>query len=139
MKPKQKKKKKLNKKPYSIFFHIPLYMVDVMVMVGAKNKEEVMYLMKKQGVRASTCEWWLKHESLPWLLEKQAGSLINEKELEIIYHFKDWVEDEEHLKTLVHEVSHMVDSIAEYKNFVKETEARAYLTEYLFSTIKANL
>jgi len=131
--------KKKKQDYYSIFFSIPLYMTDIMIMVGAKTKSEVEYLMKKQRVRTETMDFWLKHESLPWLLEKEAGSLVRDKELEIIYHFRDWKDDENHLKILVHEVSHMVDSIAEHKNLIKETEARAYLSEYLFSTIRKNL
>jgi len=124
---------------YSIFFGIPLYGVDVLIMVGCKTKEEVAYLMKKQRVRLSTIKWWVEHEHLPWLLKQSAGSLIREGELEVVYHFKDWKEDNWHLEVLVHEVSHIVDSIAEYKNIVKETEARAYLSEYLFKTIRKNL
>lgn len=124
---------------YSIFFGIPLYGVDVLIMVGCKTKEEVMYLMKKQKVRFATAKWWLENEHLPWLLKQSAGSLVREGELEVIYHFKDWKDDEPHIEVLVHEVSHMVDSIAEYKNLVKETEARAYLSEYLFKTIRKNL
>ena len=124
---------------YSIFFSIPLYGVDVLIMVGCKTKQEIEYLLKKQKVRKSTIDFWLENEHLPWLLKQTAGSLVRDGELEVIYHFKDWKTDDPHIEVLVHEVSHMVDSIAEYKNLVKETEARAYLSEYLFKTIRNNL
>lgn len=131
----------MKKKPsyYSIFFSVPLYFVDVMIMVGAKDKREIEYLMKKQRVKKEVIKNWVEDSQLKWLLDKEAGSLIHDGELAVIYHFKDWKDDDNHLNILVHEVSHMVDSIAEYKNLLKETEARAYLTEYLFKTIRKNL
>lgn len=133
------KKKQKKQDYYSIFFQIPLYFVDIMVMVGAKTKKEVEYLMKKQHVKKETIDFWLNHESFTWLMDTEAGSLCRNGRLEVIYHFRDWKDDANHIKILVHEVSHMVDSIAEHKNLVKETEARAYLSEYIFSTIRNNL
>jgi hypothetical protein len=129
------KKQKL----YSIFFHIPLYGVDVMVMVGAKTKKDVLSLMKKQRVRKETVNFWMNHEHLTWLFKQDAGSFVRDNELEVIYCFKDWKDDSKHIEILVHEVSHMVDSIAEHKNLVKETEARAFLSEYIFKTIRNSL
>ena len=124
---------------YSIFFYIPLYNTDVMAMVGAKDKKEVEYLLKKQRVNKDTIKRWVEHENLSWLLKQEAGSLVDSDKLEVIYHFKKWDGDEHDIRILVHEVSHMVDQIAEAKNFVKETEARAYLSDYLFHTIKTSL
>lgn len=131
--------KKKKQDYYSIFFHIPLYNTDVMVMVGAKNKEEVRYLLKKQRVNSETIKRWVENQNLSWLLKQEAGSLVENEKLEVIYHFRKWDGDDNDIRVLVHEVSHMVDQIAEAKNFVKETEARAYLSDYLFHTIKTSL
>lgn len=42
-------------------------------------------------------------------------------------------------ETLIHELSHLVDRMAEAQVFERETEARAYLLEYLFKEIRQKL
>ena len=82
---------------YSIFFSIPLYGVDVLIMVGCKTKQEIEYLLKKQKVRKSTIDFWLENEHLPWLLKQTAWSLVRHGQLAVIYHFKDWKTDDPHI------------------------------------------
>jgi hypothetical protein len=41
--------------------------------------------------------------------------------------------------TLVHELSHLLDMISEHQAWEKESEARAYLHEYLFQQIRRKL
>lgn len=133
--------RKKTKKPqvYSIFFSVPLFIFDVLIIVGARSKEDIRLQFKKQRVGFKQAEFWLNNKNIEWMLTQEAGSLVPEGELSLIYLFKDWHGTNDDLRTLVHEVSHMVDSIAEYKNLLKETEARAYLSEYLFDTIRKSL
>lgn len=42
-------------------------------------------------------------------------------------------------ETLVHELAHLVDGMAERQHFQNETEARAYLQEFLFREIRRKL
>ncbi len=123
----------------SIFFNVPLYGFDVLIIVGAKNKMDVMEQMKKQRVGAKIAEEFLSDSKLDFLLKQEAGSLSPDDDLRIIYLFRDWEYTSYFLKVLVHEVSHMVDDIAKHKNLTKETEAKAYLSEYLFDTIRREL
>jgi len=111
----------------------------VLIIVGARSKEDVRVQFKKQHVNFKTSEKWLGSSHLDWLLKQEAGSIHQNEDLCVIYLFKEWKDTPYWQKVLVHEVSHMVDSIAEAKNLDKETEARAYLSEYLFDTIRKSL
>ena len=79
------------KKPvYSVVFHIPLYFVDICVIVGARSKEDVLGQFKKQNINAEVTKRWMEDKNLPWLFKQDAGSLIHGDELAVIYLFKDW-------------------------------------------------
>jgi len=124
----------------SIFFSIPLYAgLDIMVIVGARNKEDVLKKFKHWKIDPGVTKRWLEEPLLDELLKQEAGSILFKDKLEIIYFFREWKDTPYFQKVLVHEVSHMVDTIAKNKNFVEETEARAYLSEYLFDTIRKSL
>lgn len=123
----------------SVCFHVPIYGFDVLVIIGAKTADEVIEQMKKQRVNIDVAKKFVGNENFHWLLEQEAGSLVTKGKLEIIYLFKEWKDTPHFQRILVHEVSHMVDTIAEHRNMAKETEARAYLSDYLFDTLRKNM
>lgn len=133
------KKKSQNQQVYSIIFGIPLYGVDVCIIVGARTKEDVVTQLRKHHAKEEVINRFVSDENFQFLLKQDAGSVVDTDKLEIIYTFREWKDDAYWQKVLVHEVSHMVDDIARHKNLVKETEARAYLSEYLFDTIRKSL
>lgn len=135
------KKKKANKKDkiHSFFFPIPLYGIDVLILVGIKTREELKERFKRFGVMQKMQDLWLKDPMLETLFSKQAGTVYFKDCPGTIYLFREWNNDDEHLAILVHEISHMVDEMAKWKNIEHETEARAYLTDYLFRVILSEL
>lgn len=135
------KKKKANKKDkiYSIFFSIPLYGIDVFILVGIQTRDELKERFKRFGIMQKMQDLWLKEPNIEKLFKQQAGSIYFDDCPGTIYLFREWKNDDEHLAILVHEISHMVDEIAKWKNIEKETEARAYLSDYLFRVILSEL
>jgi len=130
------KKKQVKQKARGTVFSSGIYNFDIGIIINAETKDDIKRVFSKLGVKKDLADFWLDCPNLMGLLKSDAGTLVREGKLEIIYVFKNWVDDYKHLKILVHEVSHMVDTVAENRNIVHETEARAYLTEHLFSEIR---
>ena len=70
---------------------------------------------------------------------KNLGFALTNDEQNLVLILKKPKDVWEYLECLVHEVSHIVDWIVEYASLEGETEARAYLTEWLFRNIRRKL
>lgn len=121
-------------KLFSFYFNIPLYGIDIIIIVGAKCKKDIKNRLERYGVSDKLVKLWIETDT-ERLLNVPAGTIYFDAFPGTIYFFRDWKDDLGHKATLVHEISHMVDKIAEWKNIEHETEARAYLTDYLFRVI----
>lgn len=122
-----------------VFFNVQIFGFDVMVIVGAENKKDIFTVFRKMRIDAKTTKRWLEDENLDDLFKQSAGSLVNDDDFALIYVFKDWEDTWLHYEILVHEISHMMDSISKFKNLGHDLEGRAYLSEYLFKTLRIGL
>lgn len=123
----------------TIFFTVPIYDLDVLIMVGAKTKTDVMRVLKKNRVNAEVTKTWDESEDMDLVLKSSAGSIVDDNVLAIIYVFKEWNNTNRDHEVLVHELSHMMDSISKHKNLKHDIEGRAYLQEYLYKSIRIGM
>jgi len=110
------------------------------------SKEDAVAFMKKQRFHSKLIEVVLEREAfweenIPvtyWLSnQKQTKDAFFMRLPNIDYKKKGSVM--QYFGTFVHEATHATDFILELRGAGKEQEARAYLTEYIFRQIVANL
>jgi len=113
---------------------------EFVVSVGMSYNEIVNYI-KKHKFDKRFIKWQVeeKENFIMNIENAPAFTLFNKKYAFGIVWFKTWKNNWENYECLLHEVSHIVDFVSCQKNFEYESEARAYLTEYLFHEIRVKL
>ncbi len=113
---------------------------DIFVSTGY-SAAEILAGIKKAKVK----DWMLKHveahqEDWKKLIDMNCAFVsCEEKHGALIIRLRPYRDSWDFWETLIHELSHAVDFIAERINIEKETEAKAYLQEFLFREIRRKL
>lgn len=135
-------KAKKKKEKYKIFVQpCHPYRHDIFVSAGATFEQAVAWAKKEelkkdfQQFLSGGKKYWDEvmgdKDKLAYAIESDQKHLI------LIMNSPKNVWD--YLECLIHEISHLVDWLVKYKMLEGETEARAYLTEYLFRSIRITL
>ncbi len=113
---------------------------DIFVSTGYSAKEIVRGIKKMHAVK-----WmvdWIEKEEADWQKIIDAGCAfvsMEPKHGALILRLRNYQDTWEFWETLIHELNHVVDGMADNIKFEKEWEARAYLQEYLFHEIRRKL
>ena len=111
------------------------YRVDLLVCVGATVKDIRQYA-KKRKFKKDLVTFIDEHPDT-FELEQSIGRALwvpEEKFAGIM--LKPFVDAWEYWECLIHELHHIVEFISTDRSFEKENEAKAYLIEFLFHTIR---
>lgn len=113
---------------------------DIFVCTGYSAKEIVGAIKKQKAVK-----WmveFVEKEQTGWqkLIDANCAFVsAEEKHCAMVLRLRAFTDSWDFWETLIHEISHVVDMMAENQAFEKETEARAYLAEHLFHEIRRRL
>ena len=130
----------MKKKKYQVFTQpVDIYRHDILVCVGATYDQARGTISKRdKKFRDFLEEYKFCFDKI--LSGKQLGYTLYEKEtghmvLIIKKYENNWV----YWETLIHELNHIVYDLAVMKSFTDETEAQAYLQEFLFHEIRRKI
>ena len=128
-------------KKNSLIFIQPIdpYREDVVVACDIPQNEIIKWL-KKQKVRRNLIDWVETDRSIFEVLEKnEAVFCWNEKIRGSMIILKNYQDNWKFWETLMHEIYHLIFNISKITMLSDETEAQAYLFEYLFHSIRRKL
>lgn len=143
MKKKNRRKiKKEKKRPQKQYWlqSTHQYRKDVFVCAGL-SAAEMVRAIKKYKPKKYVLDFLAEHEE-GWheIIEKGCAFVSMEGTHGCLFiRLREYEDTWEFWGTLIHELSHLLDMISEQMAWEKETEARAYLQEYLFQTIRRKL
>ena len=138
------KKNKPKNKPLIFPQDIPPYRHSMLVCVGANSKDVLEWLKKnsKKGIKQDYIKFVNSHEKLFNEVNNgnQLGYAIAELDKQyLIMVLRKFEDNWGYWECLIHELSHILDWICDWKMLNGETEARAYLHEWLFKEIRRKL
>lgn len=113
---------------------------DIFVCTGYSAKEIVTAIKKEKAAK-----WMIEYcekSQEEWQKLIDAGCAFVSREpthQAFIIRLRPYFDAWEWWETLIHELNHLVDGMAEAQAFEKEWEAKAYLQEYLFHEIRRKL
>ncbi len=113
---------------------------DIFVCTGYSAKE-IIKAIKQQKAKHWMVEYVEKEEKT-WqgIIDEGCAFVAREPTHNaFVMRLRPFQDSWEFWETLIHELAHLVDGMAEGQKFEKETEARAYLQEYLFHEIRRKL
>lgn len=116
------------------------YRKDIFVSTGLSAKEMVREI-KKFKPKKYILDFIEKRES-EWkeIIEKNCAFVTMEESHGVLFiRLREYQDSWEFWETLIHELSHLLDFMAGQQKWETETEARAYLQEYLFHEIRRKL
>ena len=111
---------------------------QVVVSVGGKKEDALKFVKDKKNFIQKECIEWVESLEIWDLLEFNEAVVAYQKG-RIFLLLKDKKNDWDYWETLVHELYHIVEHIAEEKKFQQEQEAKAYLQGYLFQQIRRKI
>ena len=136
--------KRVKKKGIIFSQDIPPYRHEMLVCVGATQKEAIRWI-KRFGVKSVKSDYvgWLeKNEKLFTEISEgnQLGyAVANLEKHYLVLILRKFEDNWSYWECLIHELSHILDWICDWKMLNGETEARAYLHEWLFREIRREL
>ena len=137
-----KKKKEKMLKEYIDFIPIDIYRSGLFVVAGVTNKDKVKKWLKQNKAHPTTSEAILEEfDNITKSLQSNVSGLhmyVKETNHKIIF-LKTPKNSWDYWETLMHELHHMVYYETKESSLEKETEAQAYLFEYLFHTIRKKI
>lgn len=131
-------------KPLVFSQEIPPYRHDFLVCIGADSKDAIRYVKKSfiKKLKKDFIELLETRENLFIEIKngKQGGfAVANLDEHYLILILPKLEDNWDYWECLIHELSHILDWICDWKMLNGETEARAYLHEYLFRQIRRKI
>ena len=118
------------------------YQNEILVLVGATDKNKLFRYLKKIKARADFSLWVLEDFS-DWeknIKSEKKGLFCWNKNVEgLVLFLRPLKNDWEYWETLMHEIQHIVQHLAKCKGMNDEPEAQAYLFEFLFRSIRRKL
>jgi len=109
------------------------YPRDIFVLIGL-NKKEVTKQLKKYTETEELIKELADED-----VDKFSGLVMKADNCKIILWLPEYKNEWKYIDILAHEIHHAVFFIAEIHNLKEETEAQAYLYEYLFHAITTKL
>lgn len=138
----KKKKKEKMLKEYIDYIPIDIYKSGLFVVAGVTDKEKIKKWLKQIKAHPVTSKSII--EELDRIIEGLAGDVnglhmyvvdTGHKVIFLRTPKNSW----DYWETLMHELHHMVYYETKASSLEKETEAQAYLFEYLFHTIRRKI
>ena len=116
-----------------------MYSYDIVVGIGVTKKEIVAY-SKKQKLKKEFTKWVEEDTRIYEVLNEQDGIFAyNSNAPGGLLMLKEFTDEWKSWELLIHEISHIVQYMMTQKLMEGEDEARAYLTEWLFRSIRRKL
>lgn len=133
---------KKNKRPEKQYFvqSTGQWKNDVFVCTGFDAKE-----ILRAAKRINSQEYiikWIENKSEDWNSFIESNCAFATKHPDrgtIILRLRTYEDTWDFWETLIHEISHAVDMMAEHRGFSNEGEAKAYLAEFVFHEIRRKL
>ena len=131
-------------KKFIFFQSIPPYRSEVLVCAGITLEETKAYAKKEVApvYKKEYLEWLDSHEEQFELIAKKkmlGFSLIRRETGDLLLILEDYRDEWWYWECLIHELHHLVEYISEMKMLDGEIEAKAYLQEWLFHSIRRKL
>ena len=115
------------------------YTDEILVMIGLHEKKELLRFMKKHRVKVDIAKWILENYD-EWKKEEHQGMFAWNDEIRAkILILRSPADAWDYWEVLMHEIHHVVFHTAKQKSLTEETEAQAYLFEYLFHHIRKKI
>lgn len=125
----------MKNKPFIYIQDVDIYNTDIIVSVDL-DKKTLKRFLDKQKIKKALKKELLEDDNIFQVPQGMAIRFESGGYMLLLVDYKDkW----EFWETLMHECSHIVDFMAQQRSFVFETEARAYLHEYLFRNIRRRI
>lgn len=136
--------KKNKNKTFVFIQHVPPYRHDILVCVGVTPAKAISFInrnVRKEDKKAFK-DYITEHKDLFLKIvdKKMNGYAVRHLEKDYLMLIIPKMQDEWwYWESLIHELSHTMDSLVEMKMLEHETEARAYLHEYLFREMRIEI
>jgi|TARA_R100001530_G_scaffold130036_1_gene100698 hypothetical protein len=124
------------KKPILFIQGSGIFINEILVCVGAEKKDIIAFVKKKK-LNKDLIKWVSDDEKI-WDFRANFPSFFafNHKNGHSILFLEPFKDDWAYWEMLIHEIAHIVHTLAIQKAFTEEEEAKAYLSEYLFRSIR---
>lgn len=126
---------KKKNKPFISIQDLDIYKTDFILAVDM-TKSSFKRFIDKQNIKKEFKKQLLEDDVI-W--EKCNGMVIDYENGGYLFILNNYKDEWPFWETLMHECSHLVDFIARRNNFILETEAKAYLHEYLFRNLRRTI
>ena len=137
-------KRKTKQKKFVFLQDIDPYFADVLVCAGVSLEEAKRFVKKefKPSFRKPFAEWLDSDKELfDTLLRKEMKgyTIFDKKKIYLAILLQEVQDDWQYWETLMHELHHLVEHVSNVRMLDDEIEAKAYLQEHLFRSIRRKL